>query len=191
MPDLDEFLNAAHDRALEEAALSGDPDRFRCDTDDKAAWALRKLRDARARLARIETQATEGRRRIDEWVAQESKAPNRDIAAFEGMLRAYHEHVLATDPNRKTIRLPDGELTARKAPGAVDVVDLDAFLAWADDGHHEFLRIKAEPNKTALAGVTLKLENAEFSDLVTDDGERIPGVVVRAGRVVFKANPLG
>lgn len=182
--ELDEHLNAPFD---EEVATA--PDGFRCDTDDKAAWALRKLRDARNRLAAIDEQAAEGRLRISQWVEREQAKPLRDVATFEGMLRAYHETELARDPKRKTIRLPDGELQARTGRVAVEVFDEEAFVAWADDGHHEFIRIKVAPDKPALASLIPKQVGDGEVVVVADDGEIVPGVALRQGPRTFTATP--
>lgn len=154
------------------------PARFVVDSDDKANWALRKL----AKLARWATEDMELAQqeidRITAWLEERQRQLSREASYFEGLLAEYHRGILATDPKRKTIKLPAGQLTARDAAANVHVEDPEAFVKWCKDNKRpDLLRTKVEVDRAALKQTVLK------------DGEAIPGVEVVAGETQFKAKP--
>lgn len=159
---------------------------------DTASWASRHLARRRQKIASVKALAAEQRFRVNEWEAHETRALEADARFFEGRLRAFHEHALATDPRAKTIALPDGaELRSQAGKLAVEVDDLEAFALWCEQNELalELLRLAdPEPNKTAIAKrFSAKAENekepGEYPAVVADSGETVPGVkIVRKPR---------
>jgi phage host-nuclease inhibitor protein Gam len=177
---LDEFLAGG------EPPGAGQQEHFRVDGPSTAEWALRKLRQARARQDEARALAEAETSRVAEWLRAEEARHQHDIEFFESVLTGWHRALLAEDPDRKTISLPNGTLRARKAPDALDVVDPDGLVAWAQANAHEaLLRVTVEPDKAAIK----RLRRAETLDgavvPVDDTGERLPGVVVVIGQVRF------
>lgn len=63
-----------------------------------------------------------------ECEADQAERLVHDEAYFAGLLAEWHREVLAEDPRQKTLRLPHGALTPRKAPDRFEV-DEEEFLA--------------------------------------------------------------
>lgn len=189
MPELSDALGAAFDVDLEREenleAIIGDPNveperreqaeaqRFRVTDMRRATWAMGRLRAALEQIGEIEGTAAEQRRLIDAWAERETGLLRRRAEYFEGLLTEWHAAVLAEDPNRKTVRLPGGELKARKAPDGVEIESTEQFIAWALTARPEFVRT------TTQQSVSLPL----VKQAVLKDGEALPGVTVRHGLV--------
>lgn len=136
------------------------PGRFKVSDVASADWALRKLAKVRTRQEEVRTIAERQRSAImasvarylepiNDWEAAQAERLGRDEAYFEGLLTEWHMEVLAEDPRQKTLRLPHGELTARKAPDRFEV-DEEAFLAWAKQAAPALVRVKEEVDRQAL-----------------------------------------
>lgn len=155
------------------------------DSTDAANWALRKLARARASIAEVERQAEVERARIDDWVAGERRRGERDVSFFEGALVAWHAERLGADPDARTIRLPAGTLSARKAPDSWKAQDEAAFLAWAEANRPALVRVKREPN---IADAKRVLEARGPGVVDPQTGEIVPGLVVEVGGLTFKVS---
>ena len=141
---------------------------FTIDTDAKAEWALRKIKEARADR--------------DYWVAwyeqkiAEIKAQtDANTANLEEMLSVYFDTV----PHKKTktqetYTLPGGKLIL-KTQNPEYKRDDKAVIEWLKgNGQERFVKIE---EKLDWAG--LKAETAAFEGrIVTEDGEIIPGIEV-------------
>lgn len=189
MPELSDALGAAFDVDLEREenleAIIGDPNveperreqaeaqRFRVTDMRRATWAMGRLRAALEQIGEIEGTAAEQRRLIDAWAERETGLLRRRAEYFEGLLTEWHAAVLAEDPNRKTVRLPGGELKARKAPDGVEIESTEQFIAWALTARPEFVRVKT----------TQAVAFAEVKQAALKDGEALPGVTVVRGQV--------
>lgn len=179
--DLDEYLTGDVD-ALQEQA----PERFAVTDLATADWAVRKIARARRRFADAKLLADAQLERTREWIAAEQHRLDTDTAYLTGLLEAFHRRTLDEDPKAKTIRLPSGTLVARKQPDVVDVTDVDAFVAWASDGHNDLLRTKVEPDKTAIKNTLGAAETGLVH--VPDTGELVPGLTWRDGDVKFSVD---
>lgn len=153
---------------FEPEAAPNPANRFVVDTEEKANWALHKIRSALKKLGKVTEAADRERARIDEFEKHESLRHRREVQLFEAMLEDYHRRELAKDPKAKTIRLPAGELKSRKGQPKVEITDVDAFIAWAKEHRPEFVRVKTieEPQKKAVNEAAVK------------DGEVLPHVEV-------------
>lgn len=142
---------------------------FVVDTDAKAAWALQKIREARADRDRWVKWYTD---KIEEIKAQ----TDFDTMNLERMLAEY----FATVPHKKTktqesYALPDGKLILKRQ-NAEFKRDDKAVIEWLkkqEDGG-KFIKVKEELNWDGL-----KKETAVFNGNVVDtNGEIIPGITV-------------
>ena len=171
--------------------------RFKVHDAASADWALRKLAKVRARQDEVRALAERQRavvmaavarhlRPIDDWEADQAERLGHDGAYFEGLLTEWHRKVLAEGPRQKTVRLPHGELVARKAPDRFEVDD-EAFVAWAKQAAPALVRVKEEPDRQALRGY---FSGAEPGQVLADraTGE-VLGDFVRlvAGEIHYKA----
>jgi hypothetical protein len=148
---------------------------FIVDNDQKAEWALRKLKAAIERLDDINAQAVEEIAKVENWRALVSTSHKRDVTFFENLLKHYMLSLREADPEKKSLVLPDGEVTSRSIPEKAEVSDKELFFKYChENGRELWIRTKEEPDLTSLK------DGVSFSgDAVVDDltGESIPGLV--------------
>lgn len=152
-----------------------DRERFRVDDDAKATWAMRKLRAIEAKVAENQRIATDERARIDEWLERVNEPLAQDAAYFRGLLIEYARHEREA-ADRKTVITPYGSVKSRAGQPKWHV-DAAVFLDWARVSHPDLIRVKEEPNLTAIKEVVLPVPG--LPDIaVTPDGEPVPGITV-------------
>lgn len=156
----------------DEVGPDGKP--FRVHDLASADWAMRKLAKYRTRYAEAKAFAEAEADRTRAWLQGERNELDRAEDFFGGLLEAWHADVLEHDARRKTIKLPSGELRARKLPDRVIVADPDAFVC-AQGFDSPLVTVKATPNLAAVKNAVLH------------DGEALPGVEVVVGEVRFTA----
>lgn len=144
---------------------------FRCDSDEKAAWAMRKLHAARQLIAERTERAVAETERIERWLAAETKTAQGDAEFFEAMLADYGRQRRVTD-GTKTIVLPHGKIATR--PKAEAWSFGEPFVEWAQTSAPELVRTKS----TADASAAKKALTWTGEHAVTADGEPVPGVTV-------------
>lgn len=151
-------------------------DAFTVDTAEKADWAVRKIARRRRQLGAAEEVAAAEQTRIAECITDERRRCADDTAFLAGLLEGWHRRLLEDDPKAKTVRLPAGELVARKQPDRVEV-DTDVFLLSQEQGS-PLVRVKREPDKPEImrharqtgevpAGVTIEQGDVRFT-IVTE-----------------------
>jgi hypothetical protein len=138
--------------------------------DDKAAdWALRKIREAEARIEQVQRFADERKAEIDAWAETATEREAHTITFFTGLLKAYHFKLHQDNPRIKTIKLPAGELQLRKSQPQYSRDD-DKLTAWLKAHRPEFVRIKESPDwaeaKKALAVAGRHLVDPETGEIV-------------------------
>jgi phage host-nuclease inhibitor protein Gam len=157
-----------------EEAKNQDRERFRIDTDEQATWAIRKLRSLRSRKAEIDKIAADEEQRIRDWRDDALSSLTGDDAYFAGILIDYARRQRDAE-GRKSISLPYGTIKSRAAQPRVQVTDPAGFMAWARASHPDMIRIKEEPDLTAIKAAA-DISGSQAVDPST--GEIIPGVAV-------------
>jgi phage host-nuclease inhibitor protein Gam len=143
-------------------------ERFAIDTDLKAEWALKKIREARA-----------DRDRMLDWYKQKEKEiteqTDRDTAYFEGLLAEY----FSTLPHKVTktqesYSLPGGKLVLKKQNPEYKRDDA-AVIAWLkENGGGRYVKVSE-----SLDWASLKADTAAIDGVIVDgDGQIIPGIEV-------------
>ena len=165
------------DDALDEDfSVEHDPDRrWVVLTSGEADWALRKLR-------RIESEITEAcelvnaqKAKLDEFLRREMERLEPQAEHWKTLLSEWHRQKLMADDKAKTLHLPAGTLTARKAPDGIRITDEDALLALLQEQAPEYVRTK----------VSTEVDRAAVKAAVLKDGEIIEFVEVVPGEVRF------
>jgi hypothetical protein len=146
--------------------------RFRVKDLASADWAVAKLARARARFAEQQAFAQAEADRTRAWLDECHRELDDAEGFFGGLLESYHRQILEGDERRKTVKLPSGQLVARKAPDRVEVADPDGFVC-AHGFDSPLVRVKASPDLAAVKQAVMK------------DGEALPGVTVVEGDVRF------
>lgn len=169
------------------ANRSGGP--FVVDSMEKADWAVRKIARERRRLAEAKDLAKAERARIDEWEAEQTKRCDDACAFFEDLLQNYHRRLLDDDPKAKTVRLPAGELVARKLPDSLICDGGDDSIAWAEEHAPDTVVVRKTVDRAKLKrrlGLG-PVERAEgFEAIDPTSGEVVPGFWFQIGTVTFK-----
>jgi hypothetical protein len=163
------------------------PERF-CISDDRMAhWAMKKLAVARQQLAEYQGVRDAEVARYDEWLASISRADRDTADRMEALLLEY-----AADRRDRTgeatLSTPYGRVRS-KAPakaGKCVVVDLDAFVEWANGAHPELVEIRFSA-KVAEAKKVLRQQDGAYYD--PESGEQAPGIAHDPGEVSFTVDP--
>jgi hypothetical protein len=174
---LDDFIIAAHESGDDEANEFYD-ESFKIHDDGTASWAMRKLRKIRNQQAINFEIAERESERINEWLGSVNAPLIRDINFFEALLTEYALNC-RVDPSdgRKTISLPAGKVSTR-AKQPKWTVNNDDFIPWAEQNFPELIRIKKEPDLSAIKGICRTHDATADGVAVTGDGEIIPGVSI-------------
>lgn len=142
----------------------------------RADWALRKLGAVRRRMVENAAVAEAEIARVQHWLERQQAALSAEAAHWEALLAAWHRAVLAEDPARKTISLPNGRLKLRAQSPDLQY-DPDALLATLrTTGRADLIRVREEINKAAVRGAVLK------------DGESLPGITVVEREAAFSVD---
>ncbi len=105
---------------------------FVIDNDDLAEWAMRKVAGYHAEENAAAERAAEWHRRIDAWFHDHAAAIARRSAFLEAHLEAYGLARRDADPKAKTTKLPSGQIKTTARAEAIEIVDADAVVEWAD-----------------------------------------------------------
>jgi phage host-nuclease inhibitor protein Gam len=143
-------------------------DGFVIDTDAKAEWALKKIREARA-----------DRDKWVEWytdkIAEIKAQTDFDTLNLEHMLSEY----FATVPHKKTktqesYKLPGGKLVLKTQNPEYNRDDARVIDWLKKNGQAQFVKVEEKLDWAALKGATAVFDG----HIVTEDGEIIDGVEV-------------
>lgn len=167
---------------------------WRIDGRETADWAARKRAKAFQALQRVQVDAATQRNEImdavasylfpiDLWEKDETERLGREVAHWEAKLAEYHRDVLAEDDHAKTIKLPHAQLHARKQPDKWEFGD--EFLSWAKTTMPHLVRIKEEVAASTAKASLKALDRTDEGQLVSTEGEVIPGLTVIPGAVTY------
>ena len=191
--DLDEFVEGDTWPVPDEG---GEP--LPLKDEAQVAGVLRRLKALDREAQTIADVAKGEIERIAQWRDDRLGGIDKERAYGERAVEAFHRRHVATTPGaRKSLSLPDGTLKLAKAQEKLDVVDEEAFLAWAvtttkDERVHVYevtqpalVRVHIEPDKAAIKTLPRGFQQAgeEGADqvrteVVTPDGEIVPGVQI-------------
>ena len=156
-------------------------DYFVIDNDQKANWALRKIRhlknkkDENEEFAETEIEAIQ--KEIDEvnsWLELENSSLSKDIEYLELKLKYYALDLKDDAPELKTHKLPFGQLQFRKQ-GKKWEYDNDKLLKFAEKNLKNAVKVKKRVDKRKLKQ---KIKVVGDKAVVSDTGEVIEGIKV-------------
>lgn len=171
---LDEALDRFAEQSPEER------ERFIVDDDQKAAWAMRKLRGIKAHQAANQAIANEEIARINEWLENANSSLDKDANYFTSLLISYAKYCRDHD-DRKSVVLPHGKVTSRKGQDKWDV-DAETFLKWAAENRADLVRTKIEPNLSEAKKV---LEVVDHKVIDPKTGEVAQGISVYPSEITY------
>jgi len=112
--------------------------------DEDAERYLESIRALRAELGRDTAHRDKELERIYEWFDEREATIKKRIDRFAERLREY-----LMLKGKKTMKLINGTVKTRAGSISTVVHDVAAFMKWAEK-HPQYLRIKKEPDKTAI-----------------------------------------
>lgn len=170
---LDEEVDSAYDGSTPVSERL-----YQVTSADHADWTLRKIEQANEAIREINKLAEIEIDRVRAWQGAESKRHLQTIAFMEQLATTFHRKVIAENPDRKTIKLPHGTLTARA--GQPGWSFMPEFIEWAKEQGliDDLLRVKYEVDANKAKETLITVENLDGEIGATFDGEVVPGVEV-------------
>ena len=145
-------------------------------TDDKGAnWALRKLKELKAKREEKEEQAKEYIRDIEVWLEEECNSIDSDINYFEGLLTEYATEIKEQDPKLKTHKLPFGKLQFRKQRPKWVYDDYLLVKSVEGVGLDDLIKVTKSVSKSNLKKMVEVVGNRVVNK---ETGEIIEGVII-------------
>lgn len=140
-------------------------ERFKIETKDQAAWALRKMSRIKAEQDENITTAQAEIERITSWRDEENGKLGRGISFFENLLYQYFVQLRDEDPKFKTMKLPHGTLKMRAQQPEFQY-DEEQLLAWARLCMPDAVVVKESVSKNPV------------KKHIKETGEVVPGVEI-------------
>lgn len=183
-----------------DAAMSGDdpdwdepPEPIPPGALDQADRMLRRLARIQRRTRADAEVAAAQHAQINDWLARRGEQSARQSAWCEGALEAFHAAVLAAEPSRTTLDLPAGKLTARRAPARWEADDQVVIAYAVEHGDGDVVRLPPpQLDRNAMKAryvVRDEKDRIVAAGIDPRTGERVPGITVDEGVVVFTATP--
>jgi phage host-nuclease inhibitor protein Gam len=148
---------------------------FVIDTEEKANWALRKIRSLQEKKKDNVALAEAEISKIDAWLESVNEKVERDTEYFQSMLAAYAQKRRNEDPKFKSLKLPQGKIAFRKQQPKWEYDDAKLIQSLKSSGLEDLIRIKEEPDKTAIK--KRLVISGEFA-VNPESGELIDGITV-------------
>jgi DNA gyrase/topoisomerase IV subunit A len=163
---------------LKPEVKSQEEDYFVIDNDQKANWALRKIRHLKNKneeFAETEIEAIQKEiEKVNSWLESENSSLNNDIEYLEMKLKYYALDLKDDNPELKTHKLPFGQLQFRKQRKKWEYED-DKLLEFAEKNLKDAIKVKKRVDKRKLKQ---KIKVVGDKAVVADTGEVIDGIRV-------------
>lgn len=184
----DAQLDACVEAAVEDSEAALDAGLFEVKNKSNANKAVWKIGRIEGDLAEDEALYRAELARLDAWITDRRLRAERAIEFLTTLTAGYHAILLEQDPKRKTVKLPAGDLVARKQPDVWAVDDADYLIEWAkQSGWGEVVRQRDPEVDRAALKKTFHV--APGGSVIAPDGERVPGVTVTPGEIRYVAKP--
>src|SRR5690625_1138807 len=107
-------MNKLHDFLDEQEQVANEG--FKVDDDQKANWALRKIKQMQQQINENNKLADYEIEKIEQWRQQENEQAQNSIDYFQSLLSEYAMDKREQDSNFKSMTLPNGRFGFRKRP---------------------------------------------------------------------------
>lgn len=173
-------LDAFLDEALPQDDLVGGdgPNDYWVTDLPTATTAMGRVANIDAQISEIVDTANDRIDRINKWRNDECERLKQRRGYYEALLSHFHVAVLKADPKRKTVKLDNGVLTARKQPDNIAIPEPTLVTVWLMKNNPRYLK-----------HVDPELDRMVVKAAVLQNGEVIPGVEIVPGVVTFNASP--
>lgn len=159
---------------------------FVVDTDEKANWALRKIKQFKEQQKENNALADAEIEKINAWAKQENEKAQQSIDYFQGLIAAFALKKRETDPKFKSMKLPNGRIRFKKQQPKWNYDDEKVVKALKDAGLQDFIKVKESPSKTDIKKA---FDVQDGKVVVPDTGEILDGVEVIEQEDKFEVLP--
>jgi len=150
-------------------------DRFTVDTDEKANWSLRKIKQFQQQKEANNKLAVDEVEKIEAWNKAENDKAQQRIDYFQGLLAYYALGKRNADPKFKTLKLPNGAIKFTKQQPKWHL-DNDAVLKTLKESEQLDLIKVVESPKLADIKKTFKVQGNQVVNPST--GEIVEGITI-------------
>lgn len=124
--------------------------RFVVDDDNKACWALRKIKEKQEKIEQKKELAETQVRQINEWLESETEKLEKSIEFLKSLLHEYAVRLREKEPGLKTHSLPFGDLQFRKQQPEWKYDEEKLLKSLKESELTEYIRIKESVDKANL-----------------------------------------
>jgi hypothetical protein len=158
-------------------------DRFKVDTDEKANWSLRKIKQFQDQKEANNKLAVDEIEKIEAWNKSENEKAQQSIDYFQGLLAYYAQSKRDQDPKFKKLELPNGKIKFTKQQPKYNYND-DLLLDYLKKAERsDLIKVKESPDKATVK----KLFTIQGDQLIdTETGEFVEGVSIEHRNDAFK-----
>lgn len=173
---------------IERAREDAEREAFHIDNLSTLGWAFRKLAALQAKEQEIKDYAKAEIERIKSWQDSEVNKLSDDIGFFQSHIERYHFAKLQEDPKAKTLTTPYGKSKSTTSQPSPQSVDDNALLQHIkSNGFMDYLKVE-ESVKWGEFKKKIKItETADGYAAFDENGEQIPGVIIKPENVSFKS----
>lgn len=150
-------------------------ERFKIEDTEQLNWAMRKLSALNSKKNGIDELAAKEMERITSWREKECDSINHTKSFFEGLIMEYAMNERSKDKEFKTSKVPYGKVTFTKQQPKWNYDDEKLLNYLYNNGHHDFVRVKEEPNKAEIKKQFKLNEHGRVYDV---NGEAVDGITV-------------
>ncbi len=148
---------------------------FEIKDDQQANWALRKIKQLKKEKENNISIAEAEISKIEAWLQAVNGDAQGSIDYFQGLLAKYAMSKREINPDFKSTKLPNGAIRFKKQQPKWSYDDKKLVESLKQSGHDDLIRVKEEPNKTAVKKLFV-VNDGKAIDPAT--GEVIEGVTV-------------
>lgn len=123
---------------------------FEIKDDQQANWALRKIKQYKEQQKENIALAEAEISKIEEWLQAANGEAQGSIDYFQGLLAKYAMKKREEEPDFKSMKLPNGAIRFKKQQPKWKYDEKKLVESLKQAGHDELIRVKEEPNKTAV-----------------------------------------
>ena len=146
---------------------------FVINNDERADWALQKIKENKEEIAAKAELAKKRIYQIEKWLESETKTLENNIEHLKGMLAEYADQLKESDPDFKTKKLPFGKIQYRSQRPKWHYKD--DLLEYAESSMPDIVKLKKQIDKKKLKD---KCEVVGGKVINKETGEVITGVEV-------------
>ena len=143
-----------------------------------ATWVMRKLRALDIKDAETNATADEQIQSLNDWRDKQLADNDANRGFLQGYLGTYLDRLRVDDPKAR-IETPYGTVSTRKSPAGVQWSDKDVVASLEKQKLDSLIRIKKEPNKTAIKKA-FKFKDGHY---INADGQELKGAVEKPASV--------